>query len=244
MRLKLLLPLVLAAAFSCTNSQALREDQRRISGIYLLKEIDGAALPASLPPEQGCNREVRNGNLELFQSGVDAGATYTWSVAIMADCTPIPPGVAQGTSDYGFWDYGSVELSFRSKRDFGNYNPGLEEKSGLPPAVTIAYLGNSYRFVLAQRWDAPTGVVFVKFVDQAGQPVSGVVLTFEFPNGLSGGGQTPESGEFGTRGAVGDWAIAVVPPAGYAVPASQANPFSVSVAKDDAQRLQVSLVKN
>ena len=243
MSLKLFLLFGLAAALSCTNSQALREDQLRISGFYLLKDVDGVLLPAPVSPQQGCNRVVRNGDLNLLPTGVDVSATYTWSVAIVAECTPVPPGVSQGKTDFGFWDYGNPQLSFRSQKDLGNYSPRLEEISGLPPVVTISYLGNSYRFVLVQHRDAPTGVVYLKFVDQAGQPVSGVVFTVEFPNGLSGGGQTPESGEYGERGVIGEWIITIVPPAGYDVPTSQANPFSVSVAKGDVLHLQVSLTK-
>ncbi len=244
MTLKLHLMLGLAAAVSCTNSQALREDERRISGVYLLKEVDGMALPASISPQQGCNRIVRNGDLNLIPTGVEARPLYGWSVAIIPLCVPSPPGVSQGTSDSGSWVYGSEDLFFSSLKNHGRYKVGLEDDSGVPPAITIPYLGNSYRFTLVQHIDEPTGGVFVKVVDQTGQPVEGVILEFVFRNGLKGGGTTPASGEFGTSGVLGNATITITPPANYVVPSSQPNPFSVSVTgRVPPLRVQVSLTK-
>ena len=93
------------------------------------------------------------------------------------------------------------------------------------------------------RFDDPQGVVYVKFVDQVGQPVTGVVLTFTFANGLKGGGTTGVTGEFGTGGVVGECSISFVPPEGYDVPVTQSNPFSVSVVEDGVVRIQVALTK-
>jgi hypothetical protein len=93
------------------------------------------------------------------------------------------------------------------------------------------------------RFDDPQGVVFVDVADQFGEPVAGVVLIFTFANGLEGGGTTPASGEFGSRGVVGACSIQLTPPAGYSVPASQPNPISVTVVDGQALRVKATLTK-
>jgi hypothetical protein len=93
------------------------------------------------------------------------------------------------------------------------------------------------------RFDDPQGVVYIDVVDQSGQPVRGVVLMFTFANGLVNGGTTPDSGELGLRGVVGECKISITPPAGYAVPASQPNPISVTVVKDQAPHVNATLTK-
>jgi hypothetical protein len=91
------------------------------------------------------------------------------------------------------------------------------------------------------RFDDPQGVVFVNVADQFGQPVAGVALIFTFANGLQGGGTTPASGEFGSRGIVGECRIAITPPAGYTIPASQPTPISVTVVADQIVRINATL---
>jgi hypothetical protein len=125
----------------------------------------------------------------------------------------------------------------------GSYSAALEETPGNPPAITFANAGNSYRFVRIMRFDDPPGVIFVDVVDQSGQPVRGVVLMFSFANGLEGGGTTPDSGELGLRGVVGECKISITPPAGYAVPASQPNPISVTVVEGQAPHIKATLTK-
>jgi len=220
-----------------------RAAEERISGVYVLERVDGALVPAPLAPQQGCSRTVRSGTFSLTARGPDVLPMYDWSFAIDAGCQSVPPGVFQGTDDVGTWHFGSAQLAFNSMKAHGAYTAALEEISGSPPVVTIVYLENSYRFKRIMRWDDPQGVVYVKFVDQFGQPVAGVVLTFTFANGLKGGGTTPDTGEFGTGGVVGECKIDFAPPAGYQVPASQANPFSVTVVEGPALRVQVSLTK-
>ena len=179
----------------------------------------------------------------MTPGGVDTSPTYGWSVAIQPECTPVPAGVSQGTTDGGFWNFAPGPVLFHSQMDQGDYAPTLEEKPGSAPAISISYLGRSYQFVLIQPYGAATGVVYVKFVDQVGQPITGVVLRFALPNGREAGGQTPESGEYGSQGVVGVWTISFVPPPGYTVPAPQANPFTSLVGENSVQHLQVSLVK-
>ena len=234
----------LVALSSCVNSMGGRAAEERISGVYVLESVDGTPVPAAIAPQQGCARTVRNGTFTMSAAGPDVLPMYDWSFAIVAVCQPVPPGVFQGTDDVGTWRFGSSEqLSFNSMKNHGAYAATLEEISGSAPAVTIVYLQNSYRFKRIMRWDDPQGVVFAKFVDQAGQPVAGVVVTFTFANGLQGGGTTPATGEFGTGGVVGQCQIGFVVPAGYQIPASQANPFSVTVAQGPALHVQVSLTK-
>jgi hypothetical protein len=225
----------------CTNATGSREDEKRISGFYILERVDGAVLPAALSPEQGCNRIVRKvGTLSLSAAGPDVQPMYDWSFVIDVDCQPVPEGVFQGAADVGTWRVYSTQLSFSSMMAKGIYGAVVDESPANPPAVTLEYLGNSYRF---RRVDDPTGVVFVKVVDQFGQPVAGVQLLFAFPYGLEGGGTTPASGEFGTGGHVGECKITITPPPGYEVPPSQPNPFSVVVVEGPALRVQVTLTK-
>lgn len=231
----------LLALSSCVNSMGGGGDERRISGFYILELVDGAPLPAALAPQQGCDRTVRRvGSFSLSAAGPDVQPMYDWSITIDADCQPVPAGVFRGAEDVGTWRLNSAQVSLKSMMDKGAYSASVEEISGKPPAVILVYQGNSYRF---RRVDDPTGVVFVKVVDQFGQPVEGVVLHFTFPYGLEGGGTTPASGEFGTGGHVGECTIAITAPPGYEIPASQPNPFSVTVVEGPALRVQVALNK-
>lgn len=231
----------LLASPSCSNSTGGGKDQARLSGSYILERVDGALLPVVVAPQQGCNRTVRVVTLlSLTPQGPDVAPMYDWSIAIDAACQPVPPGVNQGADDVGMWRSHSTDLAFNSMKGRGSYSATLDELPGYPPAVTIVYLGNSYRF---RRVDDASANVFVKVVDQNGQLVPGVVLIFTFANGLQGGGTTPASGEFGTGGVVGECKVSITPPAGYEVPASQPNPVSVNVVQGPAVRIQVSLKK-
>lgn len=226
---------------SCTNSVGGGEDYERLSGFYILERVDGVLLPAPLPPQQGCSRTVRKtGTFSLSPGRPDLQPMYDWSFVIDADCQPVPSGVFRGAEDVGTWRLQSTELSFRSMMGLGSYGAVLEETTGHPPAITLVHLGSSYRF---RRVDDAGGTVFVKVVDQFGQPIEGVFLLFTFKYGLQGGGTTPASGEIGTGGPVGAGTVSITPPAGYEVPPSQPNPFSVSVVEGPPLRLQITLTK-
>lgn len=234
----------LVAILSCVNSVGGRDDQDRISGLYILESVDGVAIPVPLAAQQDCNRTVQKGIFTISREGSDHPPQYDWSIAIPADCTPVPSQVDQGGDDVGNWSFKtSTALSFFSLMDRGGYGASLEEVPGNPPAVTFAYGGNSYRFVRLMRFDDPQGVVYVSFVDQFGEPVAGVVTSFVFANGLEQGGTTPASGEFGNRGVVGECKIGFTPPSEYTVPASQPNPISVTVLDGRAVRTTVTLTK-
>jgi hypothetical protein len=239
-----LLVIALLGVSSCVNSMGGRDDQERIAGVYILQSVDGLAIPASLAPQQGCNRTVQNGTFTISAAGPDVVPEYDWSIAIPADCQPVPSGVDQGGDDVGNWGFQkATQLSFNSVMGLGSYSAALEETPGDPPAITFATAGNSYRFVRVMRFDDPQGVIYVDVVDQSAQPVRGVVLNFTFANGLEGGGTTPDSGELGVRGVVGVCKISITPPAGYAVLASQSNPLSVTVVENQAPHVTVSLTK-
>src|SRR3954468_23360589 len=219
-----------------------QDDQERIAGVYTLQTVDGIALPAPIAPQQGCNRTVRQGIFTISRGGSDHGPQYDWTIAIPTDCQPVPARVDQGSDDAGNWQFKTpAQLSFYSLMGRGTYAPTLEETSGNPPAITFDYAGNIYRFVRLMRFDDPQGVVFVNVADQFGQPVAGVALIFTFANGLQGGGTTPASGEFGSRGIVGECRIAITPPAGYTIPASQPTPISVTVVADQIVRINATL---
>jgi hypothetical protein len=235
---------VLVATLSCSNSMGGNADQDRIAGVYTLRSVDGVTIPAAVAPQQGCNRTVQKGIFTISPGGSDNGPQYDWMIPIPADCQPVPAGVDQGGDDVGNWGFKtSAILSFFSLMGRGGYAATLEETPGNPPAITFAYAGNSYRFVRLMRFDDPRGVVFVDVADQFGLPVAGVVLIFTFANGLEGGGTTPASGEFGSRGIVGQASIQITAPAEYSVPASQPNPISVTVADGQALRIKATLTK-
>jgi hypothetical protein len=239
-----ILAAALLAVSSCVNSMGGREDQERISGVYILQSVDGVAIPAPIAPQQGCNRTVQKGIFTISVGGPDVAPAYSWSIAIGADCEPVPSGVYQGGDDVGAWRFRqSSQLWFASVMGQGSYSAALEETAGNPPAITFANAGNSYRFVRISRWDDPRGVVYVNVADQTGQPVPGAVLIFTFANTLQLGGTTPESGEVFAEGVVGECKISITPPPGYAVPASQPNPVSVTIVEGQAPRVKVTLTK-
>jgi hypothetical protein len=240
MKYKSVLLFSLLALSSCSDLLG-GGDEKRIAGFYILDRVNGVLLPAPVAPEQGCNRTVRNvGQLSLSGAGPDVRPMYGWEIRVDADCDPVPAGVFRGDSDVGGWRLNSGEISFSSMTDRGRYGAVVEESAGNPPVVTLAYLGNSYRF---RRIDDPTSVVFVQFRDQFGQPVAWVGLHFALPYGLEGGGTAPESGWFGTSGHVGEWQITFTPPEGYEVPASQPNPIPVTVVEGPAIWIYVTLTK-
>jgi hypothetical protein len=236
--------LLLLASTACVDSVGNRADEDRISGVYVVQSVDGVAMPTPLAPQQGCNRTVGESILNVSAGGRDVAPEYDWSITINADCQPVPSGVYQGGDDVGVWRFAqSSQLSFSSLMGRGSYSAALEETPGNPPAITLANAGNSYRFVRIMRFDDPQGVVYIDVVDQSGQRVRGVVLIFTFANGLKNGGTTPDSGELGVRGVVGECKISITPPAGYAVPASQPNPLSVTVVDGGAPHFTVTLTK-
>ncbi len=150
-----------------------KDDQERIAGAYILQSVDGVAVPAAIAPQLGCNRTVLKGNLSISASGPDVAPEYDWSIAIAADCQPVPSGVDQGGDDVGTWRFQkSTQLSFGSEMGRGFYSAALEESAGSPPEITFANDGNSYRFVRVMRFDDPQGVVFVDAVGQFGVPAS------------------------------------------------------------------------
>ena len=239
-----ILALALLAVSSCINSTGGRDDQERIAGIYILQSVDGVAIPAPIAPQQGCNRIVQKGSFSISVGGPGGGPMYSWSIAIPADCQPVPSGVYRGGDDVGAWRFHqSSQLSFVSMMGQGSYTAALEETAGNPPAITFPNAGNSYRFVRINRWDDPRGLVYVDVVDQSGQPVSGVVLVFTFASGLEMGSTTQESGEVFAEGFVGECKISITPPAGYAVPASRPNPVSVTIVQGQAPHIKATLTK-
>jgi hypothetical protein len=228
---------------SCNNVLSNRDNQERISGVYVLERVNGAQVPTTVAPQEGCNRTVRDGIMSISPGGSDLQPMYDWTIAIISDCDPIPPSVDQGRDDVGMWSFLPTTLSFKSMKSLGAYSATLEEASGNPPVVTFVYAGNSYRFTRVMRFDDPQGVVYVKIVDQFGQPVAGVGLKFVFANGLQSGGTTPATGEYGTGGIVGECTISIIPPFGYDVPVSQPNPFTVAITEGPALHVQVTLTK-
>ncbi|MGZ3332257.1 MAG: hypothetical protein ACXU9O_11280 [Gemmatimonadaceae bacterium] len=236
-------PLVLVstvALSACSSILGGDDAEKRFAGFYILDSVDGTTLPAPVAPQQGCPRTVRKvATLSLSAGGPDTRPTYNWEIRVDADCQPVPAGVFQGADDLGNWNAQSAQLSFTSIVGEGAYPASVEENSGNPTTITFSYLGNSYRF---RRMDDPIGVVFVKVFDQFGQPVEGVVLHFAFRYGVEGGGTIGPALEFGTSGPVGECAIMMTPPAGYEVPASQPNPFTVTVV-EGAIHVQATLTK-
>lgn len=240
----LTLALSLLASISCSGVLSSRDDQERISGVYVLESVDGVQTPAPVSPQEGCSRTVRDGIMSISPGGSDLRPMYDWTIAITTDCQTVPASVDQGRDDVGTWNFSAASLALKSMKGLGAYNAVLEEASGNPPVVTFAYSGNSYRFARVMRFDDPQGVVYVKVVDQLGQPIAGVGLLFTFANGLESGGTTPDTGEYGTGGIVGECKITIIPPAGYGVPTTQANPFTVTIAEGPSLRIQVALTKN
>jgi hypothetical protein len=236
--LALIPSLVLSA---CINILGGGDAENRLEGTYILESVDGVTLPAPVAAQEGCNRTVRKVSiLGLSGGGADTRPSYGWEIKIDADCEPVPAGVVRGASDVGSWRLQSTQLSLSSRVGKGAYTAELEETSGNPPAVTLSDVGISYRF---RRMDDPTGVVFVKVVDQLGQTVEGVILLFTFRYGLEDGGTIGAAGELGVRGPVGDCTIKMTPPPGYEVPASQPNPFTVTVVEGPAIHVQATLTK-
>jgi hypothetical protein len=238
------LALALLAVSSCVNSTGGRDDQDRIAGVYVLQSVDGVAVPAPIAPQQGCNRTVRDGKFSISVGGADTRPMYDWTIAIPADCQPVPSGVYEGGDDVGNWGFrNSNQLSFASMMGLGSYTATLKETLGNPPTVIIANAGNSYRFVRVMRWDDPRGLVYVRVVDQTGQPVVGVVLVFTDPHGFGSGSTTQESGEVFSESVVGECKIRIAPPEGYSVPGSQPNPVSVSIVEGSPVHIVVTLTK-
>ena len=229
---------------SCIDSTGSRDDRERISGLYTLRSVDGVAIPAPIAPQQGCNRTVRDGIFTISVGGSDSRPMYDWSIAIPTDCQPVPPGVDQGDDDVGNWQFHqSSQLSFSSMMGRGSYGAALEETPGNPPAVTIAYAGNSYRFVRLMRFDDPQGVVYVDFVDQAGQRVAGVRLIFTFANGLQGGGTTPDSENSALEALLGSAKSALRRPRAMWCPLRSQIPSRCQLSKVPPLRVHVSLTK-
>ena len=229
------------ALSACIDFLGGGDAEKRVAGTYILESVNGVALPAPVAAQEGCPRTVRKvAVLSLGRGGPDAQPSYGWQIRIDADCQPVPASVYPGAEDVGSWGLQSTQISLKSMKGRGAYTAELEETSGKPSAVTLSDLGNSFRF---RRMDDPSGVVFVKVVDQFGQIVEGVILVFTFRYGLEGGGTIGPAGEFGTGGPVGECTIKMTLPPGYELPASQPNPFTVTVVDSPATHVLVTLTK-
>ena len=226
---------------SCVDFLGRNDAEKRVAGTYILESVDGITLPAPVPAQAGCNRTVRKvGLLVLAGGGSETKPWYHWTIRIDADCQPVPASVFQGTDDTGLFSIHSDQLSLRSQMGEGVHTAVLEKTSGSPPAIRLSHLGTSYRF---RRMDDPTGVVYVRVVDQSGQIVEGVILHFAFQHGLEGGGTIGPAGEFGTGGPIGECSIMMTLPPGYELPASQPNPFTVIVVENPSIHIQITLTK-
>lgn len=219
-------------ALGCGISSPSYGDLSPVVGIYLLESVDGQPLPASLPAQQGCTRTIDKGEFDLDGPSGEARPLYSWGIAISASCQP--PG-SEDIQDFGAWRFPGPDIVFSSQKGHGTYvgshlGPAAEETR-----VRWAVEGHTYVFRRVQSPNTPTGILYLKFLDQTDIPVAGVKMNFLFPNGLEGGGTTPVTGEFGDRGAAGTWKITLVLPSGYSFEPPRDNPFDLLVPQGTTQ---------
>lgn len=218
-----------ATPYGCGITSPSYGDLSPVVGIYLLESVNGQPLPATLPPQQGCNRSINRGIFDIIGATGEARPLYSWSIPIEISCQPVPSGVSDFIEDFGTWTFPRPEIVFSSQKGHGKY-PG----SHLGPLaeetrVRLSMDGHTYVFRRVQSLNTPTGILYLKFLDQTDTPVAGVKINSAFPNGLQGGGTTPATGEFGDRGAAGTWKITLVLPSGYSFDPPHDNPFDFVV---------------
>jgi hypothetical protein len=89
-----------------------------------------------------------------------------------------------------------------------------------------------------------SGILRLRAEDETGQGVGGVVVTIEFPSPPSPDRFTTDAqGRLHTSGPEGTWQLTITPPAGYAVAASQTNPFSIRTRRLEEFHVTVRLVR-
>ena len=218
-------------------------DMNPVVGVYLLESVDGRPLPVPLPPQAGCDRSISQGELRLSGPAGESIPFYSWGYGVAVSCNPVPSGVQRGKEDLGNWTFPNPELNLRSERGNGEYDALYLGPLAEETRVRISFEAREYVFRRVLGPNTPTGILFLKFVDQTDAPVAGVRMFIDFPNGLKGGGTTPATGEFGTRGMAGIWRISLELPAGYSLPQSQPNPFEHPVPQGTTD-LTIRLIKS
>jgi hypothetical protein len=89
-----------------------------------------------------------------------------------------------------------------------------------------------------------SGLLRLRAEDEGGQGVGGVGVKIEYPRDvLSLSFTTDTQGRLHTSGPKGTWQLTITPPAGYTVPASQANPFSIRTRRLEEFHVTVRLVR-
>lgn len=207
-------------------------DLSPVVGVYLLESVDEQPLPVSLPAQQGCSRTIDRGIFDLDGPSGEARPLYSWAIAINASCQP--PG-CEDIQDFGTWRFPGPDIVFSSQKGHGAYSGSHLGPAAEETRVRLAVDGHTYVFRRVQSPNTPTGILYLKFLDQTDTPVAGVKMNFLFPNGLEGGGTTPATGEFGDRGAAGTWKITLVLPSGYSFDPARDNPFDFIVPQGTTQ---------
>lgn len=238
--------LLLASTSSC-NSLFTSPSSPAYSGIYVLDQIDGNALPVAAPgvgQDGPCPTLATDGSLGLAPAGVDHGQLYMFSVADGPGCDALqaalhPSAIAGAT---GKWNGDGNTVQFTVSRDdktIGSFN-GVVSSASSGYVLTFTFQSHQYRWRRVRPYP-PQGAslipVQVSIMDEAGQPVNGANLLFQISDGEVQRGN-------GTLVPTGDSVrIYVNIPVGYTMPPNQPNPLTVVVPGPQPLSLTVTLAR-
>ena len=227
-----------------SDTQAVRD----ISGVYGLTQVDGVALPVSWTATSSgspCSSYLTDGQISLEPAFPDRGPLYGVSVFAGPACDPNQPAdpATLVVNEGGRWSASGDQLQLMPNS--GSLNSGRSFSNAQGRFVDLTGGGHVYTFRFAHSISAPAGTVTVSTMDQTGNDVPGVSLTFRTSEGLAARGVTTSGRSFSTSGpGAGSVRIWFMPPAGYSSAPGQSDPFDVTSAAGQQTVSVIHLLKN
>lgn len=234
---------------ACSIGSATDPDASRLTGLYILTEVDGVPLPVP-PPAPGsrdpCPPAITDGQFSLLQ-GPRSPQGYTISVVSTRACDPegIPIDGTEVVHDAGLWSLDGSRISFASSpyNRNGNYQGTVETVSTVP-TISVPLGGHTYTFRRLDPARANSGSVTVFVVDSQGMRVAGALMVFHSADGIvtrafSGNAFDPLI----TDAAPGNEVISIAPPPGYTFAPGQPNPINATIVSEQITRVTVVLAK-
>lgn len=212
-----------------------------IPGTYFLTTIDGQPLPARLGVEGNCTRTLLLGELSIGAGANDALPDYFWSVAAISSCSLLAPYTGGNATDDGVWSGSELGLKFQSRKARGSY-PGTIVIGQAATSMAFSQDGHAYLF-LRRDPSLAKGILALDVVDQFGDAVANVGLSIRTADGLQTGQISDSKRTVAADGPAGSWLILILPPNGYDVPPTQANPASAAVSANTTTKITLTIRK-
>ncbi|MBA3405888.1 MAG: hypothetical protein H0U13_14605 [Gemmatimonadaceae bacterium] len=207
----------------------------RISGVYVLERLNGAAMPVILRSFATCPGPISYGDLSLGRTYAETPQLYSFAIQRARPCEPAGDPAEQPViigSDAGFWSVDGDRVAFKSVRanGFGTYQGRLRDSddAGVAgPVIEFTIGGQAYIWRRVRGESDSLSSISISVFDQQGRFVNGVKLEFRENTGLVSYGTTNNDRPFGSGTVPGvTFTIHFRLPAGFSLAPGQAHPVT------------------